>query len=199
LKYVPKLSVTPARVSTFFARRKTPATPTLSLQDVHKERAESKQENHSARIEALLPERVLESDRTTQKEFVVERPSAEPLHIHIGDHILLQNREDSSRPRVGSVERLWTTRSGGRVVTYTVFLYPSETHHPSTRTFYTNEVIQTGESFSQPVEEVLRKCLIQHPAEYMQLEPVGIAAKDCFVCESKYTIKGQNFKSVKIL
>ena len=164
---------------------------------MHKERAALDQENHNARIEALLPERVLESERTTQTEFVLERPSVAPLRIQVGDHILVRNREDPSRPRVGAVDRLWTTRSGGRVVTYTLFLYPSETYHSSTRTFFTNEVLLTSETFSQPAEEVLRKCSIQHPSEYVHMEPVGIPAEDQYVCESKYTIKGKNFSRIR--
>lgn len=143
-----------------------------------------------------------DNDRAQKTEFVLERaaPSgepAEPLTLHIGDHILLHNTENPAQPRIGIVETLWSTRSGGRVVTYSVYLRPQDTFHLPTRHFYANEVLRTSELASQPLEDVLRKCCIHYIRDYLRLVPVGIDERDHFLCESKYVPKSKTIKLIK--
>lgn len=79
----------------------------------------------------------------------------------------------------------------------TQFLRPNETYHVPTRMFYEKEVLRGTEQIDGTEGSMMGKCLVLYIKDYLKSISARIAAKDTFLCESRYSVKQKNISPIK--
>lgn len=100
-------------------------------------------------------------------------------------------------PGVIYIERLWTNNEGIKMMYGNAFLRPFETFHVTSRKFLEKELFKSEKHQAIPLSELGSKCFVMSAKDYFKYKPDGIADKDIFVCESRYSIKLRQFKKIK--
>lgn len=99
-------------------------------------------------------------------------------------------------PRVIYIERLWSN-DGVKMMYGNIFYRPFETYHVTTRKFLEQELFKSDQHEAIPLDRIAGKCFVMSIKEYFKYKPDGLADKDIYVCESRYSTKLRAFKKIK--
>ncbi|QLG73670.1 hypothetical protein HG535_0F01810 [Zygotorulaspora mrakii] len=115
----------------------------------------------------------------------------------IGDWVLLENPNDSTKPTVAQIFRLWSTSDGKRWLNACWYLRPEQTVHRVDRLFYKNEVVKSGQYRDHLVEEIVGKCYVVHFTRFQRGDPDIKLEGPLFVCEFRYNENEKIFNKIR--
>lgn len=115
----------------------------------------------------------------------------------IGDWVLLENPNDTTKPTVAQIFRLWSTNDGRRWLNACWYLRPEQTVHRVDRLFYKNEVVKSGQYRDHLVEELVGKCYVVHFTRYQRGDPDVKLEGPLFVCEFRYNEADKIFNKIR--
>ncbi|SCV01659.1 LAMI_0G12904g1_1 [Lachancea mirantina] len=115
----------------------------------------------------------------------------------IGDWILINNPNDTTKPTIAQIFRLWYTSDGRRWLNACWYLRPEQTVHRYDRIFYKNEVVKSGQYRDHLVEEIVGKCYVCHFTRYQRGDPDVEIEGPLFVCEFRYNESEKVFNKIR--
>lgn len=77
------------------------------------------------------------------------------------------------------------------------FLRPEQTTHKTTQKFYFNEVFKTQHVEHYMAADIVGKCCVLPPKDYVRGKPADVLQKDIFICESRYIESSKNYQRIK--
>lgn len=115
----------------------------------------------------------------------------------IGDFVYAEGKERGMDPIILNIQRLWTNQEGQQMLYGNQYYRPNETYHVTTRKFLEKEVFKTDQNVAIPLNQVLGRCCVLSVKDYFRSKPEGVAEKDIYVCESRYSSRQRAFKKIK--
>jgi chromatin structure-remodeling complex subunit RSC1/2 len=115
----------------------------------------------------------------------------------IGDWILINNPNDSTKPIVAQLFRIWQTQDGQRWINVCWYLRPEQTVHRVDRLFYENEVVKSGQYRDHLADEVVGKCYVAYFTRYQRGDPAVKIEGPLFICEFRYNDNDKNFNKIR--
>ncbi|SCU78526.1 LADA_0A06062g1_1 [Lachancea dasiensis] len=115
----------------------------------------------------------------------------------IGDWILIHNSNDSAKPTIAQIFRLWHTSDGRRWLNACWYLRPEQTVHRVDRLFYKNEVVKSGQYRDHLVDEIVGKCYVCHFTRFQRGDPDLEIEGPLFVCEFRYNESEKVFNKIR--
>lgn len=152
-----------------------------------------------------------EMQRSDSEFFVIPHTSGDrlktPLDLvtvngrsyKVGDWVLIRNPNDSLKPIVSQIFRLWSV-DGTQYTNVCWYLYPEQTCHRVDRLFYKNEVCKTGEYSDHRIEDILASCYVFFLTHYQKGDiPPSLLPRDIerFICEYRYNTHTYTFKRIR--
>ncbi|KAJ2162581.1 hypothetical protein GGF46_000584 [Coemansia sp. RSA 552] len=167
-----------------------------SLADSGRDRASSSEADEAAPAKRFKGE-----DSSEAGESV---PSAEHqgVRYYVGDHVELKDTDNISGTRgtgLKAVGQIQGIRAAGEAVQVVVawYVYPQLTPHPAYLEFYTDTLLRTFRQTTVPIEQVLGRCYVLTPADFMEGRPSEHAGEKLYVCDSRYVDKGAYIQKIK--
>lgn len=121
-------------------------------------------------------------------------------HLYkVGDWVLVRNPNDSLKPIVGQIFRLWLA-DGVQYTNVCWYLRPEQTCHRVDRLFYKNEVCKTGEYSDHRADDILAPCYVIFLTHYQKGDiPPSLLPKDTewFICEFRYNSNTYVFNRIR--
>ncbi|CAH1119196.1 unnamed protein product [Phaedon cochleariae] len=117
--------------------------------------------------------------------------------IKVGEFVYVDSKEKTRDAHILKIERLFE-HDGRQMLHGNCYMRPAETYHLTTRKFLEREVFKSDTHMTVPLEEVRDRCCVVNVKQYYAMKPEGYEDKDIYVCESRYSTRGRNFKKIKI-
>lgn len=117
----------------------------------------------------------------------------------VGDWVLIRNPNDSLKPIVGQIFRLWSSE-GHQYANVCWYIRPEQTCHRVDRLFYKNEVCKTSEYSNHRIEDILAPCYVIFLTHYQKGDiPPSLLPKDTewFICEFRYNSNTYAFNRIR--
>ncbi|KAL5598547.1 hypothetical protein BROUX41_003523 [Berkeleyomyces rouxiae] len=129
-------------------------------------------------------------------------PLTEAIHNaatwRIGDWVHIHNPNDSTKPIVAQIFRMWMDNAKQTWVNVCWYYRPEQTVHRYDKMFYPREVVKTGQFRVHRIEEITDSCFVMFIGRYNKGRPRGLGAdKMIYVCESRYNEEKCSFKKIK--
>ena len=129
--------------------------------------------------------------------YPLEEITVRGKNYYIGDWVMLDNPNDSSKPTVGQIFKLWSTPDGRKWLNACWYIRPEQTVHRVDRLFYKNEVVKTGQYRDHLVDEVVGKCYVVHFTRFQRGDPAIKIDGPLFVCEFRYNENDKAFNKIR--
>lgn len=121
-------------------------------------------------------------------------------HLYkVGDWVLIRNPNDSLKPIVGQIFRMWSA-DGVQYINVCWYVRPEQTCHRVDRLFYKNEVCKTGEYADHRADDILAPCYVIFLTHYQKGDiPPSLLPKDTewFICEYRYNSDTYVFNRIR--
>lgn len=117
----------------------------------------------------------------------------------VGDWVLIKNPNDSLKPIVGQIFRLWST-DGVQYANVCWYIRPEQTCHRVDRLFYKNEVCKTSEYPDHPASDIIAPCYVIFLTHFQKGDiPPSLLPKDSewFICEFRYNSSTYTFNRIR--
>lgn len=142
------------------------------------------------------------------RDFISEGESRYPLeeaflqndHYKIGDWVLIANPNDSTKPIIGQIFKIWKTTQGEVWFNACWYFRPEQTVHRADRLFYKNEVVKSGHYRDHQLDELVGHCYVVHFTRYQRGDPIFEDGDDhgpLFVCEFRYNENDKIFNKIR--
>jgi len=135
-----------------------------------------------------------EEDLTYLKTFTLNN-----ITYRAGDYVYVKPEEANVTTRVFSVDKIWQQKDGLQGIYGCWYYRPESTFHLASRKFLDKELFRCYRSNHILTDGIVGKCFVMHVKEYSKQMPEGFDAKDVYVCESRYNVKGRSFTKIKSL
>lgn len=121
-------------------------------------------------------------------------------HIYkVGDWVLIKNPNDSLKPIIGQIFRLWST-DGVQYANVCWYIRPEQTCHRVDRLFYKNEVCKTSEYSDHRADDIIAPCYVIFLTHFQKGDiPPSLLPKDSewFICEFRYNSSSYAFNRIR--
>lgn len=115
----------------------------------------------------------------------------------VGNWVLIANPNDSMRPTVGQIFRLWQQEDGEMCMNVCWYYRPEWTVHRVDRLFLDNEVVKTGQYRDHLVSEILGPCYVAYFTRWLKGDPGIPFEGPLFVCEFRYNDRENTFAKIR--
>ncbi|BFZ58587.1 hypothetical protein PYCC9005_005651 [Savitreella phatthalungensis] len=169
-------------------------------------------------LDEMLGDEV-EADAETSEEPVADKVEGQvPLEqvtitgevYKIGDWVYLKNPNDSRKPIIAQIFRIWEPSSSSgaalgsasprKPMIHTCWYYrPEQTVHRADRPWVHKEIVKTAQYRDHAADEIVGRCYVMHATRYVRGRPVAWHGeeKDLWVCESRYVEETRQFIKIK--
>lgn len=115
----------------------------------------------------------------------------------IGDWVLVNNPNDSTKPIVSQLFRIWQTDKGQLWINVCWYLRPEQTVHRVDRLFLENEVFKSGQYRDHQADEIIGHCFVSYFTRFQRGEPAFQLKGPMFICEFRYNDNDKNFNKIR--
>ncbi|KIO24919.1 hypothetical protein M407DRAFT_8663 [Tulasnella calospora MUT 4182] len=148
--------------------------------------------------DAVTTYRIQNKDRTFTDEITFKG-----MTYKSGDYVHLMNPNDSSRPIIGQIFKLWIPDGGApgeRGIAVCWYFRPEQTFHPPHRPFWEHEVFKTGHFADHAMEDIIEKVGCQFMTRHIRgrpKPPMWYPNWPLYVCDSRYNDRDRVFVRIK--
>lgn len=117
----------------------------------------------------------------------------------VGDWVLIKNSNDSLKPIVGQIFKMWSTNNI-QYINVCWYIRPEQTCHRVDRIFYKNEVCRTSDFSVHRSDDIIAPCYVMSLVQYQKGDiPHSILSRNIerFICEFHYDSNTYAFKKIR--
>ncbi|OQV22753.1 Protein polybromo-1 [Hypsibius exemplaris] len=117
--------------------------------------------------------------------------------FYAGDFVYVEPYDKGKQPLIVCIEE-FVEQNGDLSVRGSYMLRPEETFHLANRRFYEKEVFKSDMAESHLPGRIRGRCFVMSGKDYFKLRPVGLDAKDVYVCDTRYSTRTKSFQKIKV-